>query len=73
MALSPTGAIPRRLDGVNEELPEQAAGSEPRDVVGQAPWDAVDQASWESFPASDAPPWTLGYAGDAHPTGLARV
>jgi hypothetical protein len=52
------------VEGVKEELRKPAAGAGPRaDVVGQASWDAVDQASWESFPASDAPPWTLGYTG----------
>jgi hypothetical protein len=46
-----------------QEFRKPAAGSGPRDVVDRAPWDAVDQASWESFPASDPPPWTLGYIG----------
>lgn len=38
-----------------------AVPPEPREATEPAPWDAVDQASWESFPASDAPPWTLGH------------
>lgn len=40
-----------------------AVQPKPREATEPAPWDAVDQASWESFPASDAPPWTLGYTG----------
>ncbi len=48
---------------VQQELRTPAARSGPRDAVDRAPWDSVDQASWESFPASDPPPWTLGYTG----------
>jgi hypothetical protein len=56
----PTGAVAQR-DDVLEEFLKQATGAVPGDGVGQAPWDVVDQASWDSFPASDPPPWTLGY------------
>jgi hypothetical protein len=51
------------VDTVKREHRRQAAVAAPRSVADQASWDAVDQASWESFPASDAPPWTLGYTG----------
>jgi hypothetical protein len=39
---------------------------------GAQPWDLVDRASRDSFPASDVPPWTLGYIGPPVPTGEVR-
>jgi hypothetical protein len=48
---------------VKQEFRRHARPDEPRDVIEQRSWDVVDQASWDSFPASDAPPWTLGYIG----------
>jgi hypothetical protein len=66
MIFFPNRTVVRRddvVEAVKEEFRKHAAEAGPRDVVDQASWDVVDQASWESFPASDAPPWTLGYTG----------
>jgi hypothetical protein len=51
------------VEAVKEELHKRVVVAEPSDAVDSASWDAIDQASWDSFPASDAPPWTLGYTG----------
>jgi hypothetical protein len=51
------------VEVVKKEFHKRVVVARPRAVVDQAAWDAVDQASWESFPASDPPPWTLGYTG----------
>jgi hypothetical protein len=66
MVLFPNQTITRPGDvrePVKKEYRGPARGAVAPDVVDQQSWDVVDQASWESFPASDAPPWTLGYTG----------
>jgi molecular chaperone GrpE len=61
--LRPADVVVTVTGGTKAEPREQAATAGPHDVIDRASWDIVDQASWESFPASDAPPWTLGYTG----------
>jgi hypothetical protein len=59
---NPTVAHPHDVrERVKKELRGQVNRAVRREVIDQQSWDAVDQASWESFPASDPPPWTLGY------------
>ena len=68
MILFPNRAVAHRddvVESVRAEFRKEVVGTGPREVIDQASWDVVDQASWESFPASDAPSWTLGYTGAA--------
>lgn len=51
------------VDVVKKEFHKRLVVARPSAAVDEASWDIVDQASLDSFPASDAPPWTLGYTG----------
>ncbi len=64
MIFFPNRTVVRRdevVERIQEEFRKGQFVARPEAAVDQASWDAIDEASWESFPASDPPPWTLGY------------
>jgi regulator of nucleoside diphosphate kinase len=64
MMIFPNRGVTHRddvVESVKKEFRKEVNEARVSDVVDQMSWDVVDRASWDSFPASDAPPWTLGY------------